>query len=137
MLIKLLVSRVGDNFSQIRGDEIEVDSKEGCSMVDAQQAVPVGEEAKKEYAAHKKAKAEAAAAKPVVIKKREPEAKPTEAQGPTIDELGLNKAHAKALREAGIETLEQLHGADLASIKGLGEKSAEEIRKQIAVHLSH
>lgn len=37
MLVRLLVSRAGVNFSQSRGDEIEIDSDEGERMIAAHQ----------------------------------------------------------------------------------------------------
>ena len=38
MLIKLLVSRAGVNFSQTAGDVVEVDNAEAVRMIDAGQA---------------------------------------------------------------------------------------------------
>jgi small subunit ribosomal protein S2 len=52
----------------------------------------------------------------------------------SIEELGLGTRAENALKEAGIENLERLSGKnkeDLMEIKGIGEKSAEEILKAI------
>lgn len=38
MRVKLLVSRVGDDFVQTRGDEIDVSADEGQRMIEAGQA---------------------------------------------------------------------------------------------------
>ena len=43
MKIKLLTSRAGADFSQNRGDEIDVDADEGQRMIDAGQAELVRE----------------------------------------------------------------------------------------------
>lgn len=148
MLVKMLVSRVGDNFSQIRGDEVEIeDAAEACSMIDAQQAVPFGENAKAEYAAYKKAKPQPPKAKPKPQPKPESKSTPEPAQGegtgeetsdgPTVDELGLKAQYAKALRDAGITTLAELQDAgDLTAIKGIGGPSAQEIRDCVAAYLA-
>lgn len=45
MKIKLLVPRVGADFSQNRGDEITVSDAEAIRMIEAGQAVPVREPA--------------------------------------------------------------------------------------------
>lgn len=43
MIVKLLVSRAGANFTQNRGDEIEVGAEEGQRMIDDGQAELVRE----------------------------------------------------------------------------------------------
>lgn len=153
MLVKLLVSRVGDNFSQTRGDELEIDLGEACRMIDAQQAVPLGDEAKAEYAEYKNAKRRPTKVKPDPEPKPEPvpendhdeklENPPGEAEGedtpegPTVDELGLKAQYAKALREHGITTLAELQEADdLTKVKGIGPPSAQEIRDSVAAYLA-
>lgn len=57
MKIKLLCSRAGIDFAQNAGDEIEVSADEGARMIEAGQAVPVGEP-KVERAVKANAKAE-------------------------------------------------------------------------------
>lgn len=57
MKVRLLCCRVGADFVQNRGDEVEVDKDEGLRMIEAGQAVEVG---KKETATNK-AKTEKAA----------------------------------------------------------------------------
>lgn len=146
MLVKLLVSRVGDNFSQIRGDELEIESDEACRMIDAQQAVPVSEEAKADYAEYKNAKPQPPKAKP------KPEVDPEDnsdgdktpdgegeesLDGPTVDEIGLKEKHAKVLRDNGITTLAQLQDAgDLTQLDGIGKPTAQEIRDSVAAYLA-
>jgi small subunit ribosomal protein S2 len=62
------------------------------------------------------------------------EAVKAEANSKSIEDLGLGTRVEKALKEAGISTLEGVVGKskeDLMSIKGVGEKAAEEILKAI------
>lgn len=137
MQLKLLTSRAGDNFAQSRGDEIEVDSEEGCRMIAAGQGAPVGPESKAEYEAWKKTQPKPAS----VVKRQGQAAKPQsprlpEEDSPTVDELGLKVNHAKALRNSGIVTLEDLQGADLTSVKGITEAAAAEIREHVTAYLS-
>ena len=62
------------------------------------------------------------------------EAVKAEADSKSIEDLGLGTRAEKALKEAGIKTLEGIVGKskeDLIAIKGIGEKAAEEILKAI------
>ncbi len=62
------------------------------------------------------------------------EAVKAEANSRRIEDLGLSARVEKSLLSSGIETVESLAGKtkeDLTSIKGIGEKAAEEILKAI------
>ena len=62
------------------------------------------------------------------------EAVKAEVSSKRIEDLGLSTRVEKALKEAGVNTVDDIAGKDkeeLLSIKGIGEKAVEEILKAI------
>ena len=59
------------------------------------------------------------------------EPKPTSVETSDISTLKLSNRSVNALNKAGITTVEELKKTDLATIKGLGAKSVDEIKKAI------